>query len=74
MTTSEAPRLAQRYGCDELHLFDVLVLGTGVAGLSVALSAARSKPNLLVGVLTKTQVRSGSSPWAQGGIAAAIGA
>ncbi len=51
---------------------DVLVIGAGVAGLY----AARWLPDdLEVVVLDKGEVgRSGSSPWAQGGMAAAIGA
>ena len=49
---------------------DVLVLGSGVGGLTVALET----PGLRVGLLTKTELgRGGSSPMAQGGVAAAIG-
>lgn len=48
----------------------VIVIGSGVAGLSCALALA-PKP---VTVITKTAVAgSGSSVWAQGGIAAALG-
>lgn len=46
---------------------DVIVLGSGVAGLSAALSAAPRSTLLL----TKTRFGGGSTPWAQGGIAAA---
>ncbi|MEM7483012.1 MAG: L-aspartate oxidase [Acidobacteriota bacterium] len=55
---------------DEVRGCDVLVVGGGVAGLSAALgSAARS-----VTLLTKTAFGAGgSSRWAQGGIAAAVG-
>ena len=49
---------------------DVLVIGSGVGGLTVALET----PGLRVGLLTKTELgRGGSSPMAQGGVAAAIG-
>ena len=49
---------------------DVLVVGSGVGGLTVALET----PGLRVGLLTKTGLgRGGSSPMAQGGVAAAVG-
>ncbi len=47
---------------------DVLVVGAGVAGLSVALGLAGARRVLLV------DGGDGSTPWAQGGIAAAYGA
>jgi L-aspartate oxidase len=51
---------------------DVLVVGTGVAGLTAALGAASAGRS--VQLLTKVELASGSSPWAQGGVAAAMGA
>ena len=49
---------------------DVLVIGSGVGGLTVAVET----PGLRVGLLTKSELGSGgSSPMAQGGVAAAIG-
>lgn len=48
---------------------DVLVVGSGAAGLTAALGCAP----LRVTVLTKATLISGSSPWAQGGVAAAVG-
>ena len=49
----------------------LIIVGTGVAGLSAALaSAERGIPATLV---TAGDARSGSSWWAQGGIAAAVG-
>jgi L-aspartate oxidase len=48
---------------------EVLVVGSGVAGLTAALGCAPRRVTLL----TKTFLVSGSSPWAQGGIAAAVG-
>jgi L-aspartate oxidase len=49
--------------------FDVLIVGSGLAGLSAALTLA---PTRKVAVLTKLQLQSGSSDWAQGGIAAVM--
>jgi len=45
----------------------VLIVGSGLAGLSAALLLA---PNRRVAVITKRAVHEGSSGWAQGGIAA----
>ncbi|MPQ98176.1 L-aspartate oxidase [Modestobacter sp. I12A-02628] len=51
---------------------DVCVVGSGVAGLCVALHARAA--GLSVAVVTKVQVDDGSTRWAQGGIAAVLGA
>jgi L-aspartate oxidase len=50
--------------------YDVIVVGSGVAGLSCATALAAQRRVLLV---TAGELISGSTPWAQGGIAAAIG-
>jgi L-aspartate oxidase len=50
---------------------DVVVVGSGVAGLSAALHARGAGRVLLV---TKQHLDDGSTRWAQGGIAAALGA
>ena len=47
--------------------FDVLIVGSGLAGLSAALLLSA---NQRVAIITKRAVREGSSGWAQGGIAA----
>ena len=52
---------------------DVVVIGSGVAGLSAALQIAR-RSSLRVMVVTKDVLAAGSTRWAQGGIAAALGA
>ncbi len=50
---------------------DVVVVGSGVAGLTVALRCAASGAK--VTVVTKAHLDDGSTRWAQGGIAAALG-
>lgn len=50
---------------------DLLVVGSGVAGLSAAVRAARDH-HLAVGVLTKGNLNDGSTRWAQGGVAAVL--
>ena len=49
--------------------FDVLIIGSGAAGMSLALHLPTS---LKVAVLSKTQLGSGSTFWAQGGMAAVL--
>jgi L-aspartate oxidase len=50
---------------------DLLVLGSGVAGLSAAVQAAADH-QLVVGVLTKGVLEQSTTRWAQGGVAAAL--
>jgi L-aspartate oxidase len=51
---------------------DLLVLGSGVAGLSAAVQAA-ADPGVRVGVLTKAELAQAATRWAQGGVAAVLG-
>ncbi len=51
------------------HVFDVLVIGSGAAGLTLALSVA---DRARVAVLSKSSLKAGSTAWAQGGIAAVL--
>ena len=51
------------------HDFDVLIVGSGLAGLSTALHLAATHR---VAVITKRELQDGSSGWAQGGIAAVL--
>ncbi|TCJ21059.1 L-aspartate oxidase [Nocardioides jejuensis] len=52
---------------------DVVVIGSGIAGLTAALRIRAEAPDLSVLVVTKTVLNAGSTQWAQGGIAAALG-
>ncbi|MGH8804042.1 MAG: L-aspartate oxidase [Polaromonas sp.] len=49
--------------------FDVLIIGSGLAGLTAALLLA---PGRRVAVVTKRELSDGSSGWAQGGMAAVL--
>jgi L-aspartate oxidase len=49
--------------------FDVLIVGSGAAGLTAALTLA---PTLKVGVIAKGAIGEGVTGWAQGGIAAVL--
>lgn len=53
----------------ETKHFDVLIVGSGAAGLSLALQLPNS---LTIGLLSKADVHSGSTSWAQGGMAAVL--
>ena len=52
---------------------DVVVVGSGIAGLTAALRVRASSPGVRVLVVTKDLLSAGSTTWAQGGIAAALG-
>ena len=49
--------------------FDTLIIGSGLAGLTLALNLAQ---NNKVGLITKGALLDGASGWAQGGIAATL--
>jgi len=49
--------------------FDTLIIGSGLAGLTLALNLAQSKK---IAIITKQALLDGASGWAQGGIAAAL--
>ncbi len=65
---SETPLPSQRQrGCS--LTYDVVVIGSGLAGLTVALRVAASRK---VALITKRALGEGASAWAQGGIAAVM--
>ena len=49
--------------------FDVAIVGSGLAGLSVALHLAQTRS---VAIISKRALKDGASSWAQGGIAAVL--
>lgn len=51
---------------------DVLVVGSGIAGLTYALKTARHFPNASITVITKSNEMESNSKYAQGGIAIAL--
>lgn len=51
---------------------DLIVVGSGVAGLSAAVRAAASEPGLRVGVVSKGALADSATQWAQGGVAAVL--
>jgi L-aspartate oxidase len=53
-----------------VHKSDILVIGSGVAGLSFAIKMASKRPNLKITLLSKTEVEETNTKYAQGGIAA----
>lgn len=53
-----------------MKTYDVLIIGSGLAGQSLALRLA---DRLKVALLTKCMMEDGASAWAQGGIAAVLG-
>jgi L-aspartate oxidase len=51
------------------HAFDTLIIGSGLAGLTMALQIADTKR---VCIVSKREVSDSASSWAQGGIAAVL--
>ncbi len=49
---------------------DILVIGSGIAGLTLALKVAKKRPDLKITVLTKTVKNESNTRYAQGGVAA----
>jgi L-aspartate oxidase len=51
---------------------DLLILGSGVAGLSAAVRAATKEPGIRIGIVTKGRLEDSATQWAQGGVAAVL--
>jgi len=49
---------------------DVLIIGTGIAGLSTAIQIARKRPDISISLVSKTNKEECNTRYAQGGIAA----
>jgi L-aspartate oxidase len=56
------------------EVYDLLVIGSGAAGLSVALGVLAANPKAKVAILAKNDLSEGSTRYAQGGIAAVLDA
>ena len=69
MTAQLAPRLTSPEPGWRIEA-DVIVVGSGIAGLATAMHARRAGHRVLL--VTKAKVDEGSTRWAQGGIAAAL--
>ncbi|MGQ3888706.1 L-aspartate oxidase [Legionella sp. CNM-1927-20] len=54
------------------HEFDVLVLGSGLAGLHYCLQLLKLQPALHIALISKSSLNECNSKYAQGGIAAAV--
>src|SRR5690606_36090833 len=66
-----ASSAARKPMASEQQQYDVLIIGSGAAGLTAALTLATQRQVL---VLAKGPLTSGSTAWAQGGIAAVLDA
>ena len=52
--------------------FDLIICGSGLAGLRAAIAAAKKGPNLKIGIVSKLQVMRSHSVSAEGGTAAVL--
>ncbi len=56
----------------EIHKFDVVILGSGIAGLNAAISAAEHNKNLKIAIVSKLHLLRSHSIAAEGGTAAVL--
>ncbi|TAM11253.1 MAG: L-aspartate oxidase [Nevskiaceae bacterium] len=71
MNRRETARVHHSVGDTSLETAEILIIGSGAAGLSCAVRLAEAGHACTV--VCKTQLASGSSLWAQGGISAVLG-
>lgn len=64
------PKIFSQRG--EEHAFDVLVIGSGLAGLHYCLQLLKFQPELSIALISKAEMQECNSRYAQGGIAAAM--
>jgi L-aspartate oxidase len=55
-----------------MYRSDIIVVGSGVAGLSFAIKIAEQRPDLKINILTKAGLEDSNSNYAQGGIASVV--
>lgn len=55
-----------------MKTFDVIIVGSGIGGLSLALKLTKKNPNIQIALLTKTNALESNTRYAQGGIAAVL--
>lgn len=55
-----------------MYKSDIIVVGSGVAGLSFSIKIAEQRPDLKIFILTKAGLKDSNSSYAQGGIATVI--
>ena len=48
---------------------DILVIGTGISGLTFAIKVAEENPKLSLTLISKMDINEGNTKYAQGGIA-----
>lgn len=55
-----------------MYKSDIIVVGSGVAGLSFAIKIAEQRPDLKINILAKAGLKDSNSNYAQGGIASVV--
>ncbi len=53
-----------------MHSTDILIIGSGIGGLTTAIKLAQARPDLRIDVFTKTREAESNTSYAQGGVAA----